>query len=253
MGACSSTTETDEEYLKKNNTEYTKTLFQYCSHHEIPFIYASSASVYGDGALGFDDKTPTENYHPMHGYGRSKAEADIWVSRQQRTPPVWYGLRFFNVYGPNEYHKGSMCSVVFKAYHQIRETGRLKLFRSLNPKYKDGEQMRDFIYVKEVTRWMIELFQEQKAKSGAYNMGYGQARTWLDLAKAVFKSLRMPEDIDWIDLPDNLKNQYQYFTEAKMSHFLDQGMSRPQWSLEQGVEDYILNYLSKEDPLLRPE
>lgn len=250
MGACSTTTETDEAYLRRNNVEYSQEVWRFCTEHQIPLVYASSAATYGDGKLGFDDATPSTTFKPLNLYGWSKLNFDIWVGQQTQAPPRWYGLRFFNVYGPNEYHKGDMASVVSKAFHQIQETGRLKLFKSYNPKYGDGEQMRDFVYVKDVTRWMRELMLEGKVTSGIYNMGYGQARTWLDLARATFAAAGRDLEIAWIDVPANIRDQYQYFTEAKMERLLSQPISAPQWSLEKGVTDYVQNYLSKEDPFL---
>jgi len=250
IGACSSTTETNEEYLRRNNIEYSQHLFEFCARKKKPLIYASSAATYGDGKLGFDDTHPASQFTPLNLYGWSKLKFDLWADQQTQTPPRWYGLRYFNVYGPNEYHKGDQASVVLKAHRQIRQTGKLKLFRSLNPMYADGEQLRDFVYIKDITRWMYELMNTSKAKSGIYNMGFGKARTWLDLARATFTSLNREAQIDWIDMPDNLKNQYQYFTEAKMDRWLAQGLSRPQWTLEEGVNDYVRNYLEHEDRCL---
>lgn len=243
MGASSSTTVTDEEFLRVNNTEYTQKLFEWCRDNNVTFIYASSASVYGEGEKGFDDKVSTTTYKPMHAYGWSKANFDIWAEKQEETPNKWYGLRFFNVYGPNEYHKGSMLSVPYKAQKQIEEKGQVGLFKSYHPDYKDGEQMRDFIYVKDITRWMLELADTPKAPSGVYNMGFGKARTWKDLAKAAFQANDREMDIEWIEMPDNLKNQYQYLTEADMNKWLDAGLSAPKWSLEEGIDDYLRNYL----------
>lgn len=246
MGACSTTTEMDEEFLRRNNTEYSNSLFEICTRANVPFIYASSASVYGDGSKGFDDKEPTENYIPLHPYGRSKAQSDIWMTQQSQTPSRWYALRFFNVYGPNEYHKGSMLSVPYKAYFQVLENHSIKLFKSNHPDYADGEQMRDFVYIKDITRWMYELYHSATAQSGIYNMGFGQARTWKDLAHAVFASLDQEPNIELIEIPDNLKNQYQNFTEADMQKWRKQGLSKPMWSLELGVKDYVQNYLAKD-------
>jgi ADP-L-glycero-D-manno-heptose 6-epimerase len=175
---------------------------------------------------------------------------DIWALQQKQTPPRWYGLRFFNVYGPNEYHKGEMASVVYKAYNQIKESGRLKLFRPHNPEYKDGHQLRDFVYVKDITRWMHELMNSENVPSGIYNMGYGSARTWVDLADATFANMGKPVSIDWIDVPAHIRNQYQYFTLAKMDKLLAQPISKPQWPLEKGVADYVKNYLQKPEPYL---
>jgi ADP-L-glycero-D-manno-heptose 6-epimerase len=250
MGACSSTTETNELYLQKNNIEYSQKVFEFCTRHQIPLIYASSGATYGDGKLGFDDARAPGDFKPLNLYGWSKLKFDIWALQQKKTPPRWYGLRFFNVYGPNEYHKGEMSSVAFKAFNQIRERGSLRLFKSHNPDYRDGEQLRDFIYVKDITRWMREIMTEPKVASGIYNMGIGKARSWLDLAKSTFLAMGKPLAIDWIDVPENIRNQYQYFTEAKMDRLLGQGLSNPEWPLERGVEDYVAKYLMAKDPYL---
>jgi len=249
MGACSSTTELNVEFLRENNTEYTQRLWEWCAANQIGFIYASSGAVYGDGAQGFDDQTPPEKFRALNPYGESKAAFDRWAVRQTSTPKHWYGVRFFNVFGPNEYHKGEMSSVVFKAFHQIRESGRLRLFRSHNSAYRDGEQMRDFVYVKDVTRWMWELM-KNKPDSGILNMGFGRARTWLDLARSTFESMKKDMRIDWIDIPKDMQPRYQYFTEAKMSRLFSLGISQPMWTLEDGIADYVKNYLEKPDPYL---
>ncbi len=250
MGACSNTTETDETYLRKNNVEYTQKVFEYCTRAQVPLIYASSGAVYGDGKLGFDDARNPSDFTPLNLYGWSKLKFDIWALAQSKTPPRWYGLRFFNVYGPNEYHKGDMASVVFKAYNQIVNTGKLRLFKSHNPDYRDGEQLRDFVYVKDITRWMREILDNSNVASGIYNMGFGQARTWLDLAKGTFLGMGKPMLIDWIEVPENIRGQYQYFTEAKMDRLLGQQLSSPQWPLEKGVADYVKNYLRDKEPYL---
>lgn len=250
MGACSSTTEMNVDYLAKNNTEYTKSVFMSGTQNGWPLIYASSGAVYGQGEHGFDDVRSTSHYHPLNPYGWSKAHFDVWSEKQVETPPRWYGLRFFNVYGPNEYHKADMSSVVYKAWKQIGETGRLKLFRSHRPDYKDGCQLRDFVYVKDITAWMWELYSTPSVTSGIYNLGFGKARTWLDLAEAVFSNMKRPLDVEWIDMPISIRNQYQYFTEAKMEKLLGQGLSAPRWSLETGVQDYLTNYLLQKDPHL---
>ncbi len=248
MGACSSTTEMNVEFLKENNTLYTQKLFEYCRDHKTSFIYASSGACYGDGAEGFDDQTDPEILKPLNPYGDSKVNFDRWVLKQKTFPPFWMGLRFFNVYGPHEYYKKDMSSVVFKAYRQIKVNGKLKLFRSHNPEYKDGEQLRDFVYVKDVTRWIMEIV-DGKGFSGIYNMGYGKARSWLDLARGVFQNMNQNLDVEWMDVPEDIRARYQYFTEAKMDRFLSQGFSQPQWSLEKGIQDYI-QYLDREDPFL---
>lgn len=245
MGACSSTTEMNVDFLNENNVEYTRRLWQWCTRHKKTYIYASSAAVYGDGAHGFDDATAPKTFKPLNPYGESKAAFDRWAVEQKEVPPFWAGLRFFNVYGPNEYHKGFQSSVVCKAFNEIRDTGRLKLFKSHRPEYKDGQQLRDFVYVKDVTRWCVELLTKPNLKSGIYNMGFGKARTWLDLANASFHSLEKPVSIDWIEIPEILRDKYQYFTEAKMNRLMELGLSQPQWSLERGAEDYIKNYLLK--------
>lgn len=247
MGACSSTTEMNREFLKENNTEYTQRLFEWCTQQQVPFIYASSGAVYGDGTHGFDDETDPKIFQPLNPYGESKWVFDIWALEQKQTPPLWLGLRFFNVYGPNEYYKQDMSSVVFKAFRQISVNGSLKLFKSHHPDYKDGEQLRDFVYVKDITRWISEVIFDKKGFSGIYNMGFGQARTWLDLAKSVFKELQLPLKIDWIDVPEEMRPRYQYYTRAKMERLLSQGFTQPQWPIEKGVTDYI-QYLNRPDP-----
>lgn len=249
MGACSSTTETNIEFLKENNTLYTQKLFTWCQENKIPFIYASSGAVYGAGERGFGDKTNPEEFVPLNPYGNSKSVFDIWAEKQKSTPPHWYGLRFFNVYGPNEYYKGPMASVVFKAFHEIKKTGKLKLFKSHRDDYEDGKQKRDFIYVKDITAWILQII-NHPIKSGIYNMGFGTARTWLDLAENVFKNLNKKVEIDWIDMPPEIRGQYQYFTEAKMEKLWSEGVAKPQWSLEKGVHDYIANYLIKDNAVL---
>lgn len=247
MGACSSTTEKNWDFLKENNLEYSQKIFQWCAKNGVGLIYASSAATYGDGAKGFNDETDPRSLKPLNLYGDSKNLFDIWALEQKEVPPHWFGLKFFNVFGPNEYHKGPMSSVAFKAFHQITQTGRLGLFKSYNPDYGDGQQKRDFIYVKDVTRWIQELM-DKKPTNGVYNMGTGVARSWLDLAQATFSALGKPMQIDWLEMPVDLRNQYQYFTEATMRKWATQGLSPSAWPLEKAVEDYVKNYLSKEDP-----
>jgi ADP-L-glycero-D-manno-heptose 6-epimerase len=253
MGACSSTTEMDVAFLRENNTLYTQRLWEWCARRGLPFIYASSGAVYGDGALGFDDAAPPAKFHALNPYGESKLAFDRWAVQQApgaaSSPPHWYGLRFFNVFGPNEYHKGDMASVVFKAFGQIRETGQLRLFRSHRPDFLDGEQKRDFVYVKDVVSWMAEIM-EKKPASGIYNMGFGAARSWNDLAASAFAAIGAPSKIEWIDVPLEMRPRYQYFTEAKIGRLLAAGLSDPQWSLERGVADYIGNYLKRPTPYL---
>lgn len=251
MGACSSTTETNKEFLWENNTYYTQRIFEWCAKFKKDLIYASSAATYGAGERGFDDQTDPELLKPLNLYGESKVLFDRWALKQpqNQTPPHWYGLKFFNVYGPNEYHKDFMASVAFKAFNQIKDQSTLGLFKSANPKYKDGEFMRDFVYVKDVTGWMWELM-EKKPVNGVYNMGFGKPRTWLDLANAVFSALGKPLKINWLEMPENVRGQYQYYTEAKTEKWLNSGMSAAKWPLEKAVDDYVKNYLTKSDPWL---
>lgn len=249
MGASSSTTEMNVEYLREINTEYTQKLFQWCTEHQKFFIYASSAATYGAGEKGFSDKTSFDELKALNPYGTSKLVFDQWAIKQTKTPPHWYGLRFFNVYGPNEYFKGEQASVVMKAFNQISETGKLKLFKSHHPDFKDGEQMRDFVYVKDIIHWMHEITVKKPA-SGIYNMGFGEARTWVDLATSVFKAMNKPVHIEWIEIPMNIRNQYQYFTEAPMDKWIEAGMSRPQWPIEKGVHDYVAQFLMKDKGFL---
>lgn len=249
MGACSSTTETNKEFLWENNTYYTQRIFEWCAQYEKSLIYASSAATYGAGELGFDDTTDSEKLRPLNLYGESKVLFDRWAVKQTQTPRHWYGLKFFNVFGPNEYHKEAMSSVAFKAFNQIKSSGTLGLFKSANPEYKDGEFMRDFVYVKDITGWMMELM-EKKPTNGIYNMGFGQPRSWLDLAHAVFGAMKKDLKINWLEMPENIRGQYQYFTEAKTDKWKAAGMSPAQWPLEKAVADYVQNYLSQDDPSL---
>ena len=249
MGACSSTTQTDVDYLVKNNYYYSQELFKWCSRHQKRFIYASSAATYGAGENGFEDTFDSEKLKPLNLYGESKVIMDRWVVKQKLTPPHWYALKFFNVFGPNEYEKGSMASVAFKAFHQVSEKSELGLFKSYNAQYADGQQLRDFVYVKDVVRWMKELM-DKKPENGIYNMGFGKARSWLDMAQALFAALGKPLKINWLEMPDNIKDQYQYFTEANMNKWKSQGLSEPEWSLEKAIADYVQNYLQKEEPWL---
>lgn len=251
MGACSSTTEKDVIYLKKNNTLFTEDLFEYCAKNEVPFIYASSGAVYGNGDHGFDDESPPTLFSPLNPYGWSKLNFDLLALKKDQRPPQWYGLRFFNVFGPNEYHKGNMASVAYKAFLQIRENGELNLFKSHNPLYPDGGQLRDFIYIKDITKWMVEIMNRKgKVGSGIYNMGFGKARTWLDLASSVFHALDRPMKINWIPVPEDIRAQYQYFTEAKLDKLLSASLPSPEWSLEDGIFDYVTKYLQRPDPYL---
>lgn len=244
IGANSSTTEKSWDHLLENNVQYSEKLFSWCADKRKPLIYASSAATYGAGELGYDDATDSEKLQPLNLYGRSKVEMDRWAIKQKAHPTHWYGLKYFNVYGPHEEHKGEQASVALKAFHQIGKDGKLKLFKSYKSEYKDGEQKRDFVYVKDICGWMLELM-EKKPTSGLYNMGSGQARSWLDLAHAVFAAMGRKPNIEFIDMPGDLKDQYQYFTEAKMAKWKNQKMSNSKYSLEAGVKDYVQGYLQR--------
>jgi ADP-L-glycero-D-manno-heptose 6-epimerase len=242
MGANSSTTEKDADHLIENNYEYTKSLAQYSIKNNIRFIYASSAATYGDGSLGFADNEDEINLlRPLNMYGYSKQLFDLWAIRNNLLDKIT-GIKYFNVYGPNEYHKEDMRSVVNKAYDQIKGTGKVKLFKSENPLYKDGEQKRDFIYIKDAVE-MTLFFLFNREKNGIYNVGSGKARTWNALVKSIFNAIGKPINIDYVELPDHLKTKYQYFTEANISKIKKAGYIHPLFSLEDGVTDYVKNYL----------
>lgn len=244
MGANSSTTEKDADHLMDNNYHYTKELAKYCVEKNIRFIYASSAATYGDGSLGFDDdEGKQETLRPLNMYGYSKQLFDLWAKRNHILDRI-VGIKYFNVYGPNEYHKGDMRSVVHKAYEQVRDTGKVRLFKSLNPAYKDGEQMRDFVYIKDAVD-MTMHFLDKPDKNGIFNVGAGKARTWNDLVKSLFNSVGKPVNIEYINLPEHLADKYQYFTEANLSKIKATGYSQPTTTLEDGVDDYVKNYLLK--------
>lgn len=245
LGARTDTTEFDRTIFDRLNVEYSRQVWNLCVEYGLPLIYASSAATYGNGEWGYsDDHELVPKLKPLNPYGESKNEFDKWVLSQAQQPFFWAGLKFFNVYGPNEYHKGRMASVVFHAFHQIRQTGKLKLFRSHHPDYRDGEQKRDFIYVKDVAAIMLFLMQHRK-NSGLYNVGTGKARTFLDLARATFKSLNMPENIEFIDTPADIRDKYQYFTQAQMEKLRSIGYTQDFTSLEDGIDEYICEYLMK--------
>jgi len=246
MGACSSTTERDADYLWNNNYLYTKTLAEWALKRGIRFIYASSAATYGDGKQGFsDDHKKISQLRPINMYGYSKQVFDLRVLRNSLEKKI-AGIKFFNVFGPNEYHKGDMTSVIFKAFHQIRETGKVKLFKSYKKEYKDGGQLRDFVYVKDCVDAMWWLFNNPKA-NGIYNLGTGKARTWNDLIKAVFTAMKKKTNIAYIEMPESLRNQYQYFTQAEMKKLKAAGCPVKFSSLEDSVRDYVVNYLQNSD------
>jgi ADP-L-glycero-D-manno-heptose 6-epimerase len=243
IGARTDTTEFDYSVLNKLNTEYSKQVFLTCVEYGLPLIYASSAATYGMGELGYnDDHESPFKLKPLNPYGESKNEFDKWLLQQENKPYFWAGLKFFNVYGPNEYHKMRMASVIFHSFNQIKATGKMKLFRSHNPKFKDGEQLRDFIYVKDVIDVIFFLMQHRK-DSGIYNLGTGKARSFLDLTRNTFKAIGTPENIEFIDTPADIRDKYQYFTEANMAKLRSIGYQKPFTTLEEGVYDYVSNYL----------
>ena len=242
MGANSSTTEKDADSLMTNNYEYTKKLAEFCLWNDIRFIYASSAATYGDGSSGFDDDVNLcEKLRPLNMYGYSKNLFDLWAHKHDAFKEI-VGIKYFNVYGPNEYHKGDMRSVVHKAFEQVRDTGKVKLFKSHRPEYKDGEQKRDFIYVKDAVDMTLHFY-KNKDKCGLFNVGSGKARTWNELVNALFKAMNLPVNIEYIDLPDHLADKYQYFTEAPLKRIKSAGYKKALSALEAGVSDYVKNYL----------
>jgi len=243
LGARTDTTEFDYEILEKLNVDYSKRIWNYCVEKNIPLVYASSAATYGDGELGYkDDHELPYKLNPLNPYGKSKNEFDKWALKEKKQPPFWAGLKFFNVYGPNEYHKERMASVIFHSFNQIKSTGKVKLFKSHKPEYKDGEQLRDFVYVKDVVDICYWLMNEKPA-SGLYNLGTGKARTFKDLVSAIFKSLGKELVIEYIDTPLDIRDKYQYFTEADMSKIRNAGYKEDFYSLEEGVETYVKNFL----------
>ena len=250
IGARTDTTEFDVEIFNELNLNYSKDVWNLCSKFQIPLVYASSAATYGLGENGYkDDHSIIEKLKPLNPYGDSKNDFDIWALKEVEKgnqPPFWAGLKFFNVYGPNEFHKGRMASVIFHAFNQISKTDGMKLFRSHNPDYKDGEQLRDFIYVKDVVEVCYYLM-DTSPDSGIYNLGTGKARTFLDLTKNTFKAMGKQENISFIDTPEDIRDKYQYFTEADMTKLIASGYDKGFHSLEEGVSDYVKNYLMKEE------
>jgi ADP-L-glycero-D-manno-heptose 6-epimerase len=245
MGARTDTAEFNKEIFDRLNVAYTKEIWQRCVRYQIPLVYASSAATYGLGEWGYDDdENKIGKLQPLNPYGWSKLEFDLWAIAQKEKPFFWAGLKFFNVYGPNEYHKGRMASVIYHAFNQIESTGKTKLFRSHNPKYTDGGQMRDFVYVKDVADVCTFLMHHRK-NSGIYNLGSGRARTFLDLAKAVFASTGKQEVIDFIDTPADIRDKYQYFTEANMKKLRQIGFTQTFKTLEEGIHDYVTTYLTQ--------
>ncbi len=260
LGARTDTTEFDYSIHQHLNVEYSQQVWNYCTLNNVPLIYASSAATYGDGEMGYKDEHELcHQLKPLNPYGISKNEFDKWVLHQVDHPPFWAGLKFFNVYGPNEYHKGRMASVIFHAFNQIQQNGTMKLFRSHKEGCKDGEQLRDFVYVKDVVRviaWMMENVSRQSSDgsstltnhvsgltSAIYNLGTGKARSFYDLVAATFKALDLETKIEFIDMPEDIRDKYQYFTEADMQKLKSAGYNRSFASLEEGVSDYVKNYL----------
>jgi ADP-L-glycero-D-manno-heptose 6-epimerase len=243
IGARTDTTEFDKAIFDELNVNFSIDVWNACVKFNIPLVYASSAATYGLGEFGYkDDHDTISRLKPLNPYGDSKNDFDKWVLKQNAFPPFWAGLKFFNVYGPNEYHKGRMASVIMHAFNQIKDTGGMKLFRSHNPNYTDGGQLRDFVYVKDVVEVCLFLM-EKTPSSGIYNLGSGVARTFLDLAKNTFLNLDKEENITFVDTPIDIRDKYQYFTEADMSKLIQAGYDKKFYSLEEGVKDYVTNYL----------
>ena len=245
IGARTDTSEFDVDLFDKLNLNYTKQMWNACVEYGIPLLYASSAATYGLGEHGYEDSHELVNQlKPLNPYGESKNDFDKWALAQERQPYFWAGMKFFNVYGPNEYHKSRMASVVYHTFNQVEKTGAMKLFRSHNPDFKDGMQLRDFVYVKDVVD-VLYFFLHHRKDPGLYNLGTGKARAFLDLAKATFKGMDVKEAISFVDTPEDIRDKYQYFTEANMSKLQSIGYSKPFHTLEEGVADYVENYLSK--------
>jgi len=240
LGACSATTETDADYLLRNNTQYTRVLANWCMAHEVRFVYASSAATYGDGALGYSDAdVVTPQLKPLNMYGYSKQLFDLWALKHGLFENI-VGLKYFNVYGPYEDHKGDMRSVVHKSFEQVRDTGIVRLFKSYRPQYKDGEQLRDFVYVQDAVDLTLHFaLQTFTAPGGLFNCGTGKARTWLDLVSAVFAAMGLPKNVEFIDIPGPMREKYQYFTEADMQRLRSMGYTKAFTPLEQGVAAYV--------------
>lgn len=245
LGARTDTTEFDKNIFDQLNLNYSKDIWRKCIDYQIPLVYASSAATYGLGELGYEDiEDNIPKLKPLNPYGESKNEFDKWVLQQDVRPFFWAGLKFFNVYGPNEYHKGRMASVIFHAYHQIKATGKMKLFRSHRPDFRDGEQQRDFVYVKDVVE-VCMFFMHHRKDAGIYNLGSGKARTFLDLVHNTFQAMGLSPQIEFIDTPLDIRDKYQYYTEAPMEKLRNIGYDRPFTTLEDGVNDYVHNYLAE--------
>ncbi|MCX7768157.1 MAG: ADP-glyceromanno-heptose 6-epimerase [Flavobacteriales bacterium] len=242
LGARTNTTIPSFEEFEFYNLRFSQKLWKYCSERQITFIYASSAATYGDGSAGYSDRVHPDCLQPLNSYARSKNEFDRWALAQDKWPAYWVGLKFFNVFGPNEYHKGRMASVVYHGFCQIRDTGRMRLFRSHRPDIPDGHQRRDFIYVDDVAEIIWFLLKRQPVE-GLLNVGTGRARTFLEVAHSLFSALELPVQIEWVDTPPDIRNAYQYVTEADLSKFCDIGYPKPFKTLEEGIQEYVRNYL----------
>ena len=256
LGARTDTTEFDYSIHQELNVDYSEQIWKYCTDKQVPLVYASSAATYGSGEFGYnDDESIIEKLQPLNPYGISKNEFDKWVLKQiaagEKTPPFWAGLKFFNVYGPNEYHKARMASVIWHSFNQIKNNGQVKLFKSHRPDFENGQQLRDFIYVKDLIQVMYWLFDNSHQlpietitiPSAIYNLGTGQARSFYDLATATFRGMDLEPNIEFIDMPEDIRDKYQYFTEANMQKLKDAGYQEPFYTLEEGVDDYVRNYL----------
>lgn len=251
LGAKTDTTESDKSILDKYNTHFSEKIFHFCCKYKIPLIYASSAATYGGGEFGYSDNHDLiEKLQPLNLYGESKHNFDKWVLKAKQQPPFWAGFKFFNVYGPNEYHKGRMASVILHTYKQIRETDKMKLFSSHKEGVADGMQMRDFVYVKDVVDvlffFMIKFFiEKQEGINAIYNLGTGKADSFLNLVKSTFKAMEKEENIEFVDTPEDIRDKYQYFTQADISKLRNAGYDKPFAELEEGVSDYVENYIDE--------
>ncbi len=245
MGAITNTAEKNVKALEKYNTDYTKRLWAFCTEKRIPFLYASSAATYGDGGLGFsDDHSKISKLKPLNPYGQSKHLFDLFALDQKKTPNGWWGMKFFNVFGPHEDHKDRMASTVWHGYHEISGTGKMTLFKSHNPGFKDGAQRRDFVFIADVIN-MADFILSQRPESGIYNIGTGQARTYFEVAEGLFSALDKPVDIKWIDTPEQFRSGYQYHTQAEMTKLISQGFNQPMTPLKTAIATYVREYLVK--------
>ncbi len=245
MGACSATTEQDFDYLYKNNYLYTIALWEYCTAKQISFLYASSAATYGGGELGFDDKMDIDTLMPLNRYGYSKQIFDLWAKKQKDKPKQAVGMKFFNVYGPNEYAKGRMASMIYHGYKQVMANNCIKLFKSYKEGFKDGGQLRDFVYVKDICD-VIAFFMENPSVNGLFNLGTGHAESFRVLGESVFEALGRTPNIEYIEMPEDLRGKYQYYTQAEMSKLYEAGYTKPFYDLKSGAADYVQNYLDRD-------